>query len=471
MSTNTTSTNNGTSNGASRPKAGASKAAAPDAEGARYYPFGAIPLPDPATLERLANEFFLSMPKDLANGHSAEESVSSPDLLSDTLESEEIPTVMFTEEMLPLQRAPMFESSPSIPASAPSSPPGPLTESDLRAIAASLAGSTALVPGAPGTAPAPPVAGSPPGFFVEGNISPLTVAPKLPTGNELFSFPGIVAAPSSPPTSPPGGADMSALPQSPGSVPTVPGSAPYFVEGEKGTSPAAASLLPPISELFSFPRVPAMPNLPGIETIPNAPAPPVSPSAAPPDATMTTATGVAQPHDVKSLTPAVPANTAPELRGISSTSSSGSTEAFAEVGKTVYPGAASSLPSLSELFSFPGVPGMQSAPGVPAFPTSMPSAPSTEADLRTATPLPVVPASGIITATEVAPSPLNPQKGAETSPATSRLEALEFRPNLVPLDLGTSKRPLDANLVRRDFPILEERVHGRPLIWLDNAAT
>ena len=114
---------------------------------------------------------------------------------------------------------------------------------------------------------------------------------------------------------------------------------------------------------------------------------------------------------------------------------------------------------------------MQSAPGVPAFPTSMPSAPSTEADLRTATPLPVVPASGIITATEVAPSPLNPQKGAETSPATSRLEALEFRPNLVPLDLGTSKRPLDANLVRRDFPILEERVHGRPLIWLDNAAT
>jgi cysteine desulfurase/selenocysteine lyase len=29
----------------------------------------------------------------------------------------------------------------------------------------------------------------------------------------------------------------------------------------------------------------------------------------------------------------------------------------------------------------------------------------------------------------------------------------------------------DANAVRRDFPILSERVHGRPLIWLDNAAT
>lgn len=29
----------------------------------------------------------------------------------------------------------------------------------------------------------------------------------------------------------------------------------------------------------------------------------------------------------------------------------------------------------------------------------------------------------------------------------------------------------DANAVRRDFPILGELVHGRPLIWLDNAAT
>ena len=65
MSTDTTNTNNGNGNGASRPKSSASKSAA-SAEGARYYPFGAIPLPDPATLERLANEFFLAMPRDLA---------------------------------------------------------------------------------------------------------------------------------------------------------------------------------------------------------------------------------------------------------------------------------------------------------------------------------------------------------------------------------------------------------------------
>ena len=31
--------------------------------------------------------------------------------------------------------------------------------------------------------------------------------------------------------------------------------------------------------------------------------------------------------------------------------------------------------------------------------------------------------------------------------------------------------PFDVNAIRRDFPILQERVNGRPLIWFDNAAT
>jgi len=32
-------------------------------------------------------------------------------------------------------------------------------------------------------------------------------------------------------------------------------------------------------------------------------------------------------------------------------------------------------------------------------------------------------------------------------------------------------RPFDVQSVRRDFPILGEKVHGRPLVWFDNAAT
>jgi cysteine desulfurase / selenocysteine lyase len=37
--------------------------------------------------------------------------------------------------------------------------------------------------------------------------------------------------------------------------------------------------------------------------------------------------------------------------------------------------------------------------------------------------------------------------------------------------LNLSSTAFDVQAIRRDFPILQERVHGKPLIWLDNAAT
>lgn len=36
---------------------------------------------------------------------------------------------------------------------------------------------------------------------------------------------------------------------------------------------------------------------------------------------------------------------------------------------------------------------------------------------------------------------------------------------------GILSKPFDVNLIKKDFPILLERVNGKPLIWLDNAAT
>ena len=36
---------------------------------------------------------------------------------------------------------------------------------------------------------------------------------------------------------------------------------------------------------------------------------------------------------------------------------------------------------------------------------------------------------------------------------------------------GLPKPPFDVNIIKQDFPILQERVNGRQLIWLDNAAT
>lgn len=38
-------------------------------------------------------------------------------------------------------------------------------------------------------------------------------------------------------------------------------------------------------------------------------------------------------------------------------------------------------------------------------------------------------------------------------------------------DWGSAHVLFDVQAVRRDFPILQERVNGRPLVWLDNAAT
>jgi len=55
-------------------------------------------------------------------------------------------------------------------------------------------------------------------------------------------------------------------------------------------------------------------------------------------------------------------------------------------------------------------------------------------------------------------------------PATNYPQALELQPELVP-DLGPSARPFDPRVIKQDFPILQEQVNGRPLIWLDNAAT
>lgn len=59
-------------------------------------------------------------------------------------------------------------------------------------------------------------------------------------------------------------------------------------------------------------------------------------------------------------------------------------------------------------------------------------------------------------------------------PALSRSERFAIDPLFVPHASGRSvQRPsfFDVHTVRLDFPILQERVNGKPLIWFDNAAT
>jgi cysteine desulfurase / selenocysteine lyase len=53
---------------------------------------------------------------------------------------------------------------------------------------------------------------------------------------------------------------------------------------------------------------------------------------------------------------------------------------------------------------------------------------------------------------------------------TRSLQPVGIEPD-VPRHLNLSSYPFDAEAIKRDFPILRERVNGRPLVWLDNAAT
>jgi cysteine desulfurase / selenocysteine lyase len=62
-----------------------------------------------------------------------------------------------------------------------------------------------------------------------------------------------------------------------------------------------------------------------------------------------------------------------------------------------------------------------------------------------------------------------PSTRPEWQLAPSFLELTAFQPEAPAL--APQPGPFDARSLRRDFPILEERVHGKPLVWLDNAAT
>jgi cysteine desulfurase/selenocysteine lyase len=67
-------------------------------------------------------------------------------------------------------------------------------------------------------------------------------------------------------------------------------------------------------------------------------------------------------------------------------------------------------------------------------------------------------------------APLSLPGLAAAVPSEPTLPPGSFRPELVP-DARAPQGAFDPGTVRKDFPILRERVHGRPLIWLDNAAT
>jgi cysteine desulfurase / selenocysteine lyase len=426
----------------------------------------AATLPDAAVLARLANEFFAARP-------SASVPVASPHEVDLRAPSESMPRTSVPDHPPETFSSPGAPNSGSVPGlqDMPSTvPTGALNEADFRAIAASLAGAVALVPQVP-TPASPPAIPSLASSSLDGEkAGPWAAAPQFPPAAEMFSFPGVPAIPSSPPTAPPSGSDLRTASSSPAaataSVPSAPiPPTPYQTAGASGdrnrTDPWATAPHFP-NEVFSFLRAPAA-SAPGVhETIlsqPRTQAGPASldvpPSAKAPDAIP------AIPHAVQS--PVFQENAADS----------------ADEGRAWYGKASPTFPPITQMFSFPGVPGLQSPPGVPVLPSSVPNKPRTETDLRSLSA--ALPGASAAPMPPGVPQPTAPRVPVNTSyeegtakPSTSLpkgVESFEFRPDLAPGELGVASRPLDPRLIRQDFPILQERVHGRQLIWLDNAAT
>jgi cysteine desulfurase/selenocysteine lyase len=63
------------------------------------------------------------------------------------------------------------------------------------------------------------------------------------------------------------------------------------------------------------------------------------------------------------------------------------------------------------------------------------------------------------------------EPAAPTPPLVFPLETYEIAPDRDPVIASLGAEPFDANVLKREFPILRELIRGRPVVWLDNAAT
>ena len=392
-------------------------------------PAGIALPPDPAVIARLANEFFAALP--WASPPAPTGGASSP------------PAIPQGEQ----RAGPDASAIPSSPIAAAGAAPS----------------NPAAIPsqGAPGS-PATAANGARPPF--------LNVAPALQAMSDFFSLPA-VPVPSEAPSAPasptqPTEAELRALPMSlgeaialaprsagaePGSM--EPGLPAYFLDARAGTGLNSPPAFPPAGDFFSFPDVPA------------APAAPTVPIESPKAATSLPAeselrANATSPAGVKTEVPELSSSGAPSTSSAPSAPvvNANHTEPLAGPFNAV-----PSLPATGENFNLPGVPGVQGAPGIPALPSSPPT-PPTETDARAVT----ASAPGASTVEPKVAGSAPPAAPATTS--TAHDEPLEVRPEVVP-DLGVAARPFDPYTIRRDFPVLQEHVHGRPLVWLDNAAT
>ncbi|WP_211091288.1 family 2A encapsulin nanocompartment cargo protein cysteine desulfurase [Pseudothauera rhizosphaerae] len=155
-------------------------------------------------------------------------------------------------------------------------------------------------------------------------------------------------------------------------------------------------------------------------------------------------------------------------------------ERFAQVPQPAVPGADALTPDApGPLPAVPDAIGLEGRRAVdapsqldahqPASPPSLGGAPG-EAELRSLLAPVLSPGFGALTPQSAARPAYYFLETAQYGNPGIRVPGQVFSPAAVP-ELAGARPPFDVNLIRRDFPILGERVNGRPLVWLDNAAT
>ncbi|WP_437274346.1 family 2A encapsulin nanocompartment cargo protein cysteine desulfurase [Sorangium sp. So ce375] len=267
--------------------------------------------------------------------------------------------------------------------------------------------------------------------------------------------------------SPAAGPLAATAPVYPGSAPAYSGSAPPV----PGSSPAySGSALPAPGSVAAYSG--ATPALPGELSLPGiapslSPAPPVpavggtpSPAAGPSAAAAPVYPGSVPAHSGSA--PSAPA-------------SAPSAPVSAPSAPASAPSAPGSVPAYSG--ATPALPGEALLPdsAVHAGFVRVPLAGSEPVSLGAVDDVLRIPMLGDLADRDADPYfvPGAPALGIESPVGAPQVEAHEIRavdPALV-RSLSTSAGLIDPHAIRRDFPILEERVHNKRLVWLDNAAT
>jgi cysteine desulfurase/selenocysteine lyase len=400
-----------------------------------------------AWLARLANELFskapggaLPVPVPPAFGVVAHPALGSPSPTADT-----VPALALSPALangVPVVNAALPVSSTALAQRQPAPAVGPdgVREDDLRDLLHSLGSALAFVPPAQ-TAPRSSGVGAiaPQLGEVERNVGisanrrvesvPPDFAPSAPLSQPPQDARRVFGAPTVSPTAPREPA-LEELPPKPG-IASV-------------TSPFS---LPQASSDFQMPQVPSLgPKAPYLGTHSLATTSPDASAVLPEPARRGTTDAERLPGTESLAPPSSPemgAAPAAPLPPAASTS-------------LARPTSAVPAPNLADPFGWSPVPGAASAPHVPLVPHGGVD-PATALDAaRTAAGS--FPGAGIA----------GPKDAR--APERALLEPFAFQPDMLPAPAST-RRILDPHAVRREFPILAERVHGKPLVWFDNAAT